>query len=180
MHISHTLGKLVDSGFPSISRVALLLALAQAPSPDTCFSHPCSYFSFLLLLNLTHLLNLIINKSQQRVHLKQHNSWANCLNSTQLIHLWPIIPSIFYLDYPVSQPSWAAFSWPLHMAAMPLCPALFSGLAGLLHTLLLPPLPSPKPRNSQVLSLAALPSHWLPASLFTNQNQLGAVEQILV
>lgn len=124
-----------------------MLALAQAPSPDTCFSHPCSYFSFLLLLNLTHLLNLIINKSQQRVHLKQHNSWANCLNSTQLIHLWPIIPSIFYLDYPVSQPSWAAFSWPLHMAAMPLCPSLFSGLVGLLFStlcsFLLFPVPSP-------------------------------------
>lgn len=40
LHISHTLGKLVGSGSPSISRVALLLALAQAPSPASVFLPP--------------------------------------------------------------------------------------------------------------------------------------------
>jgi hypothetical protein len=72
---------------------------------------------------------------------------------------------MFYLG--CSRPVWAAFwamlSWLLHMVAMPLCPALFSGMASLLCTtlshmlvLLLSSHLSPKPGNSKILPLSDL------------------------
>ena len=36
---------------------------------------------------------------------------------------------------PRGLPNWAALSWLLHMVTMPLCPALFSGMASLLPSL---------------------------------------------
>ena len=62
-----------------------------------------------------------------------------------------------------------------------LAPSPFQhGVSPLLFTLPTPWSPSPPlswsqtQENSKVPLLSALPSHWLPASLFTNQNQLGS------
>ena len=102
-----------------------------------------------------------------------------------LIQLPPIISSyhllnfIFYLG-----PNWAALlGRTLPAATRQLClPDLYSSQACHLSSstspcladLLLPlPLSVPSPGNSQVQPLPALPSHWLLASLFTNQNQIG-------
>jgi hypothetical protein len=75
------------------------------------------------------------------------------------------------------------------MVAMPLCSALFPGLVSLLSSTLpwhggrfpspLSPLWIPSPWNPKILPLSVLPSYWLLASLFTNQNQLGAGSQKL-
>ena len=50
-------------------------------------------------------------------------------------------------------------------------------MAAVLLLLSLPP--SPKPGNPKILSFSFLLSDWLLASLFTNQNQLGASSQKL-
>ena len=39
----------------------------------------------------------------------------------------------------------------------------------------LPPSSVPSQRILKVLPLSAMPSHWLPVSLFTNQSKMGAV-----
>jgi len=67
--------------------------------------------------------------------------------------------------------------WLLHDSYV-LCPAPLR--CGVLVLLLLawwispPPLPVPSPGLLKALPLSALPSHWLLASLLTNQNQLWA------
>jgi hypothetical protein len=68
----------------------------------------------------------------------------------------------------------------LQVVALPLCPALFPGMASLLS----PTLPSPtasslKPRSPKRSTLSVLPSYWLLVSLFTNQNPLGTGSQKL-
>ena len=101
------------------------------------------------------------------------------LTFTWLIHLPSIIlnyyllKSILYLGCPKQRR--------LLNLAMPLCPPLFSVLESL-HSFpfsqawqisFLPPSSVSGPGILKVLPLSAMPSHWLPVSLFSNQSKMG-------
>jgi len=124
------------------------------------------------------------------IGLNQYGSWAT---SMWLIHFPPMIPSdyllnsVFYLGRsgPRGLSYWAVLSRLLHTVAMPLWPLLFCLLRnGVSYLLLLHPRQTTSSASffsvtslailKSHLCLSVLPNHWLPASLFTNQNQLGA------
>jgi len=71
----------------------------------------------------------------------------------------------------------AALSWLLHMAAMPPCPALFSGMAYLFSSILSGHGESPS-FSSCFQAQEILKSHLCPPA-FTSQNQLGESSQKL-
>lgn len=94
-------------------------------------------------------------------------------SSTDKIYIY------FGFPEPRGLPNWATLSQRLHMLAMPPCDPLFSGMVSLLFSLSQHGgssssfLSVSSPRIQKVLPLYALPNHWLLASLFTNQSQLG-------
>ena len=105
-------------------------------------------------------------------------------NPLSLWYAWVIIYwslySIFAALNPVRQPFGVAVPWLQHgnYAFCPTPSGLWSLLSstspGMEDHLLLSLLPVLSPGILKVLPLSALPSHWLlPATLFTNQNQLG-------
>jgi hypothetical protein len=94
-----------------------------------------------------------------------------------------ILSSILFSLDPIGQPLCCILSDPSHGGHASLSFTILShGIFPLLHTLpnmvvlsLLPP-PSPKPSgNPKIPPPSVVPNYWLLASLFTNQNQLGAV-----
>lgn len=105
-----------------------------------------------------------------------------------LIHLSPkiliyhLLYSIFYLGCP--EPSWEPLFGCILLAPShgdySLCYAVFPDMASPLPVLLhhwgslLSPLSVPSWQSPDVTPLSVLSSHWLPTSLFTNQNQLRA------
>jgi hypothetical protein len=69
----------------------------------------------------------------------------------------------------------------LHIACLSVLPSQVQQLLLSLHgSYIFPPSLSPLPKNPKCPTSVSLPSHWQPATLFTNQNQLAAGSLIIL